>query len=320
MRNALIYITFGCLLCSYSYADDDYSGFYIGAGAGASKVDVLPNVGYAIEVNAGYNFDRYYAFELQANMMPSTQWSNNLLNSYNVFSGAAKGILPLSNEFDLYGKLGLGLGMSYWSGQTLINTNSTYDCKTNIYTCSGNATGAIGLGTIGANFKLTDDFSIFVENNNFIPLGGGAGSFGYTYNGIVGVQYDFGARSAAKPTQVNCEADPLLPGCNMIVELKASTIAEQENFDKRVITLRNGDKYIVVNEGDTLLQVSKFSEAPIEYIRLINKLKDNKIVIGERLYLYKPNSPINDMQGYNNDVISEVINQGKNQSKYSTDN
>ena len=52
---------------------------------------------------AGYQFNSYFALEAGAQVLTSE--GTSILNGY----AAAKGILPLNNQFDLYGKLGVSI-------------------------------------------------------------------------------------------------------------------------------------------------------------------------------------------------------------------
>jgi hypothetical protein len=184
----LITITFATS-SSMIFADTG-SGVYFDVGAGFSDVSPLPNKGAAIGADVGYLFNPYYGLELGVNVMPSTQWNNNLLNSYNVYNIALRGQLPLGKIFSLYGKLGLGVASSNWSGDFVSmnkdSCNGTYQCT------NSSATDLIGVGTFGISFKLNDKLSLYLENNNYQPLTNNGG-FGYSYNGLFGVHYEFGA-------------------------------------------------------------------------------------------------------------------------------
>ena len=236
--NRLIKLGFvvALLISSLScFADDEYSDFYFSVGAGGASVDPLPNAGFALEANVGYNFNQYFALEVQGNTMPSVQWQNNLLNTYNVFNLAAKGTVPLGNFFSIYGKLGAGIGVSDWSGGSQgVDDNNLYpdgdqDCSSGLYVCDGSAISPVFLGTVGVNFKVSDTLSIYAENNNFIPLGGPVGRFGYTVNGMLGIQYLFKSNNIASSISSradNCLTNPYSPECSVVIKIESPVIQQ----------------------------------------------------------------------------------------------
>ena len=308
-------LSFCSLFCEHAYADSsESSGVYVGVGVGGASIDSLERPAYVIEGNLGYNFNDYLALEVQANGMPSTQWQSNLLNSYNVFNLAVKGTMPLGNTFSLYGKLGAGLGISNWSGDgSETDEEGFIDCSSGIYSCPGTAQSAILLGTIGASFKLTKDFAIFIENNNFVPVGGSNGRFGYTANGVIGLQYSFYSTSPSASHQekqlIDCDNNPYQDGCiapiikpkiepvtipvvadQPVIEIAPPVIVAQpqdQRYQNRLFISQNGDKYIIIKNGDTLYGISKNFDIPEITLKQLNKLNFNKVIIGQKLYLYR---------------------------------
>lgn len=131
--------------------------------------------------NAGYNFNRAFALEGGYNIFTSSQYgSANTVT--NIFDVAAKGTIPLSNLFSLYGRLGVGFGHDSWSG------NATSNCGI----CSAtNNNYALGLVGVGASFALNKDFDLRLENTGYIPFTNG--SFNGSYMNAItgGVQFNF---------------------------------------------------------------------------------------------------------------------------------
>lgn len=323
------FVIFTSMLSFRCFANSDsYDNFYFSIGGGGGIVEPLPNAGFALEANVGYDFNQYFALEAQANTMPSVQWQNNLLNTYNVINLAAKGSIPLGNVLSLYGKLGAGLGISDWSGGSNGSQDSDLypdggvDCSSGLYVCDGNAAAPVFLGAVGVNFKINNNLSIYAENNNFVPFGGGAGRFGYSANGIVGIQYVFKSNNATPnvvSTQTNCAENPSFSECNTVIKaespvihtivIKQKTCAEDPNqdgckiviqvndkhsftypyaeFNLRVKVLQNEDRYITIEKGDTLSSIAMKSGIGLEKLKLINNLASDKIKLGARLYLLK---------------------------------
>ena len=84
--------------------------------------------------------------------------------STNLFDVAAKGTLPLSDIFALYGRAGLGLGMNAWSG-TLTNSSDCILCNSSLSNNYG-----LGLLGLGVSFSLSKHFDLRLEDTAYIPF------------------------------------------------------------------------------------------------------------------------------------------------------
>ncbi|MBX9866660.1 MAG: porin family protein [Burkholderiales bacterium] len=152
---------------------------YINLNTGVAKIYNLPTGSWAGSVNAGYNFNPYFALEGGYNILASSQYAATATSS--IFDVAAKGTLPLSEVFSLYGRAGLGYGIDGWSG-TASGTPS--------WLCAGqyNANYATALVGVGGSFALSKHFDLRIEDYAFIPFSntmtGGMNivTFGTQYN------------------------------------------------------------------------------------------------------------------------------------------
>lgn len=158
----------------------DYSGAYINAGAGWGYISNLPTGTTALNAGFGYNFNRYLALEAQWAAFPGSQWGS--LSNYNVYDLNIKATLPVTNDWDFYGKLGSGLGYSSWSG-TLGSPG--------VYNSAGSATSWIGQGTLGTSLAVGAGFALYLEDSMYLPLVGSDGKFANTNAVVFGVQYNF---------------------------------------------------------------------------------------------------------------------------------
>ena len=158
----------------------DGSTAYINVNTGWASIHNLPTGSWAGSVNAGYNFNRGFALEGGYNVLASSQFGATATS--NIFDVAAKGTLPLSDVFSLYGRAGIGYGVDGWSG-TATGSPS--------WLCAGqyNANYASALVGLGGSFTLSKHFDLRIEDYAFIP-------FSNTMNGGInivtfGTQYNF---------------------------------------------------------------------------------------------------------------------------------
>lgn len=161
-------------------SNDNASGTYINLNTGVATMQGLPTGSWTGNLNVGYNFNRGFALEGGYNLFANQQMGAT--TTTNIFDVAAKGTLPLSDMFSLYGRLGLGLGLNGWSGNS-----STPNCEL----CQSNDnTYMLGLAGIGGSFALDKSFDIRIEDTLYVPF---ANTFvGSTINAVtVGVQYNF---------------------------------------------------------------------------------------------------------------------------------
>lgn len=139
----------------YAEAADDSSVYVnlnagVGSGLTVPELGFLPDVGAgAISINAGYNFNKYFALEGGI-----TSYSGGLFSvgtSARYFDIAAKGSLPFGDIFALYGRAGL----AYQNITENVFSDDSY---------ANNLTVMVGIGTA---FKLTKTFEIHLEDTYF---------------------------------------------------------------------------------------------------------------------------------------------------------
>ena len=146
MKKILGIILFSVTVASYA-TNNSYGGtdsVYVDANIGINT----SNNNLGLNANVGYLFNRYYGVE--AGLTGS--------DNYFMYDAAVKGVLPLSNLVNLYGKL--GAGVNNYSG-------------TNSPTTVGLLYGA-GVGfNIAHNWELhVEDYTVTGANPNFLMFGG----------------------------------------------------------------------------------------------------------------------------------------------------
>lgn len=125
-----------------------------------------------LNADAGYMFNRYVGLEGGLTYSPGYSYSwgpYSYSTSYWMLDGAVKGVLPLTDVFAVYGKLGVAFNnyTNSWSGCNGCDGPS-YD---------GSNVGV--LAAIGAQFNLSRQWSLHIEdytstgaNPNFLMFGG----------------------------------------------------------------------------------------------------------------------------------------------------
>lgn len=161
----------------------DGSGAYINLNTGIAKLYNLPTGEWTGNLNAGYNFNRAFALEGGYNLFAGSQFGASVAT--NIFDVAAKGTLPLSDIFSLYGRAGIGFGTNSWSG-TLTNVSSN-DCI--LCNNSLNSNYGLALVGIGGSFTLSPHWDLRLEDTAYIPWSNTATG---TINALTfGTQYNF---------------------------------------------------------------------------------------------------------------------------------
>lgn len=153
------------ILTTVVYADGPV---YIDANIGANTSwDDL-----GLNANVGYLFNRYFAVEGGFTYSPGYTYNTagtTFNSNYYMFDGAAKGILPLSDMFSLYGKLGVAYNdyTSSWNGCPGCGTPTYYGSNFGV------------LFGAGAQFNLArhwslnlEDYTVTGPNPNFLVFGG----------------------------------------------------------------------------------------------------------------------------------------------------
>jgi opacity protein-like surface antigen len=125
---------------------------------------------YALGLDAGYSFGRHLAAEVGYTYSPgyTYNYSGGSYNTnYYMFDIAAKGTLPITDTFNIYGKLGAGYN----------NYNSWGGCNG----CSGPSYSGTNTGIFyggGAEFVISrewnlhlEDYTVTGSNPNFLMFG-----------------------------------------------------------------------------------------------------------------------------------------------------
>jgi hypothetical protein len=160
----------------------DGASTYINVNTGIAKLYnySMPTGEWTGNINAGYNFNRGIAVEAGYNIFAGSEFGASVMT--NIFDVAAKGTIPLSNAFNLYGRAGLGFGRNSWSG-----TPTTSNCAL----CQSGNSSSYGLALVGlgGSFTLDKHWDLRLEDTAYIP-------FSNTYTGTImaitfGTQYNF---------------------------------------------------------------------------------------------------------------------------------
>jgi len=158
------------------------NGFYVGGTLGQTNLHVnkssstgkVDSKGLGGEIFGGYQFNKYIAAEAGYIQFANTKASGLGLSQTiktHAFDVVAKGILPINNQFELFGKAGLAR----------ISAKSSGDIK-------GSASATRPIAAIGASYFVTKSLSIdasftrIFKGGNFDTNGDLAG---------VGVSYHF---------------------------------------------------------------------------------------------------------------------------------
>lgn len=135
--------------------------------------------GSSLAINAmtmGFYYKPGLAVEIGMDMLPNGtyQGSDAMINTFHV---AAKGVLPLSSIFNLYGKLGLGVNSGQGT-QTSTSSSMGMDMQSMQMITSVNIGPYYGAGM---QFNLSKRFAIYLEDSGVISVSGSnTNSFGST--------------------------------------------------------------------------------------------------------------------------------------------
>lgn len=188
MIKKIIYSSFFAAVITNAFAEN--SGAYVNADIGFANIENWWSAGAAITVNGGYNFNPYFATEAGITWITpiTSQYNQNgIVGNYSQNQSfgdiAVKGSLPLSDIFDVYAKLGLGVGYSsssinMVSGITNYNWNGAN---------SGWNTGMYM--ALGGELKLTQHWGVTFEDYGMMPFAGN--SWGNINVFGVGGKYNF---------------------------------------------------------------------------------------------------------------------------------
>lgn len=153
---------------------------YINVNAGWGYQNAVPSGSAAGTFNAGYNFNPYFAVEGGYALLYGNNY--NTTSNNNIFDVAAKGILPLSSIFSLYGRLGAAVDFNSFSGTSTSSAPCSY--------CNQGAS-FMWLAGAGMSFKLSQRFELHLEDTAYIPQGDSGSPMGFTNLVLFGSQYNF---------------------------------------------------------------------------------------------------------------------------------
>lgn len=139
----------------------DGSTTYLNFNTGIGKMYAMPTGAWTGNINWGYNFNRGFALEGGYNVFAGSEYGATVMT--NIIDIAAKGTIPLSNTFNLYGRAGIGIGNNSWSGTAIDSANCTL-CQ------NGNdGTYGVALLSAGGSFTLTRHWDLRLEDTLYFP-------------------------------------------------------------------------------------------------------------------------------------------------------
>lgn len=183
-------------------AANNAAGFFVNGNLGygrygltSSDVDAFNSVGinvdrnsFAWSINAGYQFNQYIAVEAGYMQLPyakltQNSTSGNVKLKTSAITADVKGILPVSQQFDLFAKAGLA-----FESQSLSSSNA----GVTTVTTSDNHRIAPLFG-LGVDYNINQNWSVGLQGIATLKTGHAANGNYYpaTYTGLVGVTYKF---------------------------------------------------------------------------------------------------------------------------------
>lgn len=131
---------------------------YIDGNFGAfSAPSTYYSTSFGFNANVGYQFNPYFGLEGGFTYSPlsvaNSTFSNNVNANYYSVDVAAKGLLPLSREFSLYGKAGLS---ENWYSTTI---------SAGGLSASGTGDSAGAIFGLGAQFNISRNWSLHLEDD-----------------------------------------------------------------------------------------------------------------------------------------------------------
>lgn len=163
-------------------ADDNSNNIYINANTGIATMSSLPTGSWMGSINAGFNIvPKYFGVEAGYNIITGNQFQNAQATT-NIFDVAVKGTLPLTDTFGIYGRAGLGYGISGWTGQA--------QGANNLCNCNYDSNFGTYLVGAGVTFKVSEHFDLRLEDYAFLPFNNNT-MIGSTNIVAFGTQYNF---------------------------------------------------------------------------------------------------------------------------------
>lgn len=254
-----------CILQAYG----DSNGYYINLNSGRGNfTQSALNSGFAWSLNGGYQFNNYLAVDGGYTGIYTSQYNNGITLGGNLFDVAVKGILPLSNLFGLYGRIGGGYFVNGARGH--INTSDIGDSIFSNGKPSQSASGLIGGGI---SLSINKSFEIHLEDSYITPLNNQVSNINVL---SVGLQYNFSSSADTKTDTYNDV------GIDNVYDYGSFTQAESKpNIE--LIEINRECVYIVVQKGNTLWSISQSNNVSIDTLRQLNGIIGDKIYVGARL-------------------------------------
>ena len=158
------------------------AGVYVNGSIGAGNLSTKDNSDikrghFVWSADAGYQFNQYIAAELGYISLPTLKdrTTKVKLNSSAIYL-AAKGILPINEKVDVFGKAGVARrteGVEFKDGTTISSGKDKYS----------------PLLAVGADYNLTSKLAVTVQGTTLLK---NTKAYPAVYMGTVGLTYKFG--------------------------------------------------------------------------------------------------------------------------------
>ena len=158
---------------------------YMDFGLGLGTANNWSGSSMALNVmTMGFYYKPNLGVELGMDMLPNGTYDDSgaMINAFHL---AAKGILPLNNEFNLYGKFGLGInaGQGTETSDSLMDGMTMQDMQMITPVDIGPYYG------IGMQFNLSKKFALYLENSGIVAVSSTSSSnFGSTNITTMGLE------------------------------------------------------------------------------------------------------------------------------------
>lgn len=139
---------------------------YMDFGLGVGTANNWSGTSMALNVmTMGFYYKPNLGVELGMDMLPNGTYDDSgaMINTFHL---AAKGILPLNNEFNLYGKLGLGInaGQGTETSDSMMNGMNMQDMQMITPVDIGPYYG------VGMQFNLSKKFALYFEDSGVLAV------------------------------------------------------------------------------------------------------------------------------------------------------
>lgn len=168
------------------------TGAYVGVNAGYGKVNESVNIngqkdpkqkaaGFSYGLNGGYMFNQYFGLEMGATKFSSVKFNHGIksTDNFNVYA-AAKGVYPVGQSFNVFGKLGLAYVHTKFEAPSYVtNADNNF---------AGSKKAIRPFVAAGVGYSVTQNIGVDFQVAGTTKAGENIPAM---YNATVGVSYKF---------------------------------------------------------------------------------------------------------------------------------